>query len=100
MAVREADPDKPAMEGVSPYAMERLGAHLTRGGQKYGDFRNWERGMPITRCIGAVLRHTFQYLRRDDSEDHMAAVMWNAMAILHFEETRPELDDRPDWSRT
>lgn len=98
-AVREADPDKPAVEGISPYAIERLGVLLTRGGQKYGDFRNWEKGMPYTRCVGAIVRHAFAYLRRDNSEDHLAAVMWNAMVLLHYSSLSQydDYDDRPTW---
>lgn len=97
-AVRESV-DKPAIEGVSPYAMERLGWHFTAGGKKYGDFRNWERGMPMMRMCASLLRHVFLWIRRDDSEDHMAAVMWNAQAIMHYEEVRPDLDDRPVWPK-
>lgn len=99
LAIREADPDKPAVEGISPFMILRLGTHLTNGGKKYGDFRNWEKGMPFTRCIGAIVRHIFQYLARDESEDHLAAVAWNVMALIHYEETKPELDDRPVWPR-
>lgn len=98
MAIREADPDKASIEGVSPYAMFRLGRLFTKGGIKYGDFRNWEKGMPMMRCAGAILRHTFQWMMRDESEDHMAAVMWNAQAVMHYEEVKPELDDRPRWT--
>ncbi len=30
----------------------------------------------------------------DDEEDHLAAVVFNALAIMHFQEIgRPELDD-------
>jgi hypothetical protein len=98
-AVREADPLKPAVEGISPYAIERIGLLYTLGGEKYGDFRNWERGMPFTRCIGAIIRHVFAYLRRDNTEDHLAAVAWNAIALMHYEAVAdPNLDDRPRWA--
>lgn len=98
-AIREADPWKPAMEGISPFMLERLGVLLAKGAQKYGDFRNWERGMPFTRCIGAILRHTAAYMARRTDEDHLAAVVWNAMVLIHYEDVGlgPELDDRPDW---
>lgn len=99
-AVREDDPDKPSIEGVSPFAMFRLGLLFTAGGKKYGDFRNWEGGMPLTRFYAAILRHAFLWMAGDEAEDHMAAVMWNAQAIMHFEELRPDLDDRPKWSKS
>lgn len=99
-AIREADPHKAAMEGVSPYAMERIGLLYTRGGQKYDDFRNWEKGMPYTRCLGAILRHTYAYMRRDNSEDHLAAIAWNAVCLLHYESVESEaVDDRPQWGK-
>lgn len=78
--------------------MFRLGQLFTAGGIKYGDFRNWEKGMPLTRFYEAILRHSFQWMLGDESEDHMAAVMWNAQAIMHLEQTKPSLDDRPDWT--
>lgn len=103
-AVREADPNKPALEGISPYALIRLGALLTKANAKYGSYRNWEKGIPVTRYIGGILRHTLAYMMRDTSEDHLAAIMWNAMAIIHHEEVGStsgksfsELDDRPVW---
>ena len=99
-AIREADPTKPSIEGVSPFEMQRLGTLFTAGGEKYGDFRNWEKGMPIMRFYASMLRHLFKWVARDTSEDHMASVMWNAQAIMHFEELRPDLDDRPEWKRT
>lgn len=108
MAFREADPVKPACEGISPFALLRLGMHFTRGGVKYkdapGGFRNWEAGMPVTRYVGAILRHTIFYLLRDTREDHAAAIMWNAQALMHHEavgtnsgRSFAEIDDRPRW---
>lgn len=97
-AVREDDPAKPAIEGVSPFAMERLGLLFAAGGSKYGDYRNWEKGIPYMRFCAAILRHTYAWMRRDDNEDHMAAVMWNAQALMHFDSlSRSDLDDRPQW---
>jgi Domain of unknown function (DUF5664) len=105
-AIREAAPDKPSVEGISPFALFRLGALMTKANIKYGDYRNWEKGMPITRYIGGIIRHTFLYLARDSSEDHLASIMWNAMAIAHHEEvgsttgkTFQDLDDRPRWRK-
>jgi hypothetical protein len=31
----------------------------------------------------------------EDDEDHLAAVVWNAFAIMHFEKLRPDLMDIP-----
>lgn len=105
MAIREADEAKPAMVGISPFAMKALGMLMTRANKKYGDYRNWEKGMPVTRCLDAILRHTTAYLEGDDTEDHMASVMWNAMCLIHFKAVGgtgasfEELDDRPQWRK-
>jgi hypothetical protein len=100
MAVREAADDKPAMEGISPFLDIRLGDLLRKGGVKYGDFRNWEKGMPYTNCTGAIRRHLAKYLLQDEAEDHLAAIVWNAMALMHYEETGAGIDDVPRYPRS
>jgi hypothetical protein len=84
-AVRDAAEDKPRPDLVSPFAMERLGEWLRKGAEKYED-RNWEKGIPISRCMASLVRHVLKYQQGESSEDHMAAVMCNAMFILHMEE--------------
>lgn len=84
-AVRDSASDKPRPDLVSPFAMRRLGEWLRLGAAKYAA-RNWEKGIPIQRCIESVYRHLLAYQAGDTDEDHMAAVMCNAMFILHFEE--------------
>lgn len=100
-AVRETQ-DKPAMHGISPHLMIRLGTLLSKADVKYsesGGFRNYERGLPFSTCVGGILRHTFAFLRRDTSEDHLAAIAWNAMAMMHYEGQGIQgLDDRPVYS--
>jgi hypothetical protein len=101
-AVRDTAGDKPRMELISPFAIRRLGTWLGLGAKKYAD-RNWEKGIPITRCLASLLRHAEAYLAGDSEEDHMAACMCNAMFILHYEEMLKrgvlsrELDDRPRY---
>lgn len=99
-AMREDDSEKPAIEGLSPYALMRIGMVFTRGGVKYGNFRNWERGMPFSRYIGGILRHTAKYMMRDTTEDHLAAIVWNAQCLMHHEEVgqAQQWDDRPRWT--
>lgn len=101
-AVRDAADDKPALELISPLARTRLGHWLALGARKYTK-RNWEAGIPIMRCVASLLRHTDQFISRDEGEDHAAAMECNAMFILHYLEAikrgiLPEdLDDRPDY---
>lgn len=54
---------------------------------KYGE-RNREKGQPIERLYESANRHLMQYAMGEKDEDHLAAVMFNIQAILHFEETQ------------
>ncbi len=73
----------------------RLARHYELGARKYTD-RNWEQGMPISRYVDAAMRHLIKYLGGWDDEDHLAAVVFNTMAIMHHEEEHPELQDLPE----
>ena len=84
-AVRDAAEDKPALDLISPFAETRLGAWLAAGAKKYAR-RNWEKGIPMERTFASLKRHVNAYQRGDTSEDHLAAVMCNAMFLLHTEE--------------
>lgn len=57
--------------------------------------RNWEKGMPIHMFFDSGLRHAFQYLDGDTSEDHLVAAAWNFMCAMWTEEHYPELVDIP-----
>jgi len=35
----------------------------------------------------------YLWLQGDRTEDHLAHAAWNIFALMHFEETRPELID-------
>ena len=102
-AVRDAAEGKPRMSLVTPFAVRRLGRWCTIGAKKYTD-RNWEKGMPLTRYVDSLERHVLAYKEGDRSEDHLAAIMWNAAAIIHTEEMIArgrlpgELNDMPDYS--
>ena len=70
----------------------------TIGAAKYDD-RNWENGLKWGRVFRALLSHAWQWWRgeRMDTEDgqhHLASVAWCALALMEFEATHPELDDR------
>lgn len=84
-AIREPQTGKPRMDLFPPEAMLRLGMWYGEGGEKYGD-RNWEKGMLFSHYVGAILRHTYKYMANDRTEDHLAAIAWNALAMMHHEE--------------
>lgn len=94
-ALRDRPSGKGVYVGVSPIAMKRLADRIEVGKLKYGNFRNWEKGLPIEDSMDSLLRHAYQYIEGDDTEDHLAAIMWAAMVIMHTEKTHPEMQNLP-----
>ena len=85
-AHRDSQKDKLRYDLITPYGLKRLAGIYTRGAKIYGD-RNWELGMPMSRLYASAVRHLYQYAMHEPDEDHLAACVWNLMAIMHFEET-------------
>jgi hypothetical protein len=80
-------------------ALRRVALLYARGAAKYGDV-NWQLGQPYSRCMDSLLRDAFQALDGQTDEDHLAAVVWNALAIIQFqEEGRTDLDDLEERRR-
>lgn len=98
--MREPSTGKGAYELVSPFALERIAKWYELGAQKYAD-RNWEKGIPFGRLIQSGLRHMIRWMQGRRDEDHLAAVCWNVMAMMHFEETGQDGDwnDYPTYKR-
>lgn len=101
-AIRDTADDKPRPDLISPFAEERQGHWLRMGARKYAE-RNWEKGMPFTRCVASLKRHLMRFQQGLKDEDHLAAIMFNAMALIHYEEMIDrgvlpgELNDMPDY---
>jgi len=74
----------------------------TDGAKKYDDY-NWAKGIPLSVYIDSLDRHLKAYQMFDNSEDHLAAIMWNAMGLMYTEDAISsgklpvELDDLYDW---
>ena len=80
--------------------LELLAEVYTIGAKKYSD-RNWEKGIQWGRIFAAMMRHAWAYWRGEkldpvDGQHHLASVAWGAFALMEFETTHPELDDRKD----
>jgi hypothetical protein len=99
-AMREPSTNKGAYELVSPFALERIAIWYELGARKYAD-RNWEKGIPFNRLIQSAIRHLIRWMKGDREEDHLAAVCWNVMAMMHFQETgqADELNNYPCYKR-
>lgn len=97
---RDTQDGKPRYELVPVRPLTRLAELYARGAVKYGE-HNWQKGMPFMRVFASLLRHAYQWLAGDRTEDHLAAVAWNAFSLMAYEEwveaglLAKEMDDRP-----
>lgn len=93
--IRDTSEGKPRYDLIPVEPLRRLAMLYYRGGQLYGD-HNWAHGAPCSRFLSSAMRHLEQARSGDRSEDHWAAVLWNVMGIMHFENT--SWNDLPDWT--
>lgn len=63
---------------------------MAKWAEHYGE-RNREKGIPVERMYESALRHLMQYKLDPRGEDHLCAVLFNVMGIIHFQETTPIL---------
>ena len=62
----------------------RLAALYGRGAAKYGP-SNWLKGIPLSRIFDSMDRHVNRFKAMWNDEDHLAAVAWNAFALIETE---------------
>lgn len=93
-SVRDTQEGKPRYDLIPPGPLRRLADLYARGAEKY-DEHNWAKGQPVSRFLASAMRHLEAARTGDKVEDHWAAVVWNVMAIMHFEGT--SFDDLHDW---
>lgn len=92
-AQRDTQTGKPRFDLISPFALRRVAMLYARGAEKYEE-RNWQKGMEFSRFYASMFRHMMQFAEGDTQEDHLSSIVFNALAIIHFQETgRTELDD-------
>lgn len=89
--------DRPIGKGlfyaIPPNALRRLGQRYEYGHLKYGNTEAFKDGLPISTCIDSIYRHLLAYIEGDNTEDHMAALAWNAFAVMLYEEKLPQWQD-------
>ncbi|MFZ7134356.1 MAG: dATP/dGTP diphosphohydrolase domain-containing protein [Eubacteriales bacterium] len=91
-AVRDVEEDKIRWDLIPLEALERVAIHYTKGAKKYGD-DNWKKGVPDKRLRRSLLRHTIQELLGQTDEDHKAAIVFNALALIYNEEMGISIQD-------
>lgn len=64
--------------------LNRLGGLFWRGAQKYSR-DNWKKGMSMARTFSSMFRHVIYWWAGDTSEDHLAAIVWNATVLMWTE---------------
>ncbi len=107
-AVRDGAAKKPMLQLISPHLLFRLGEWLRfackdRLPEPYPP-RNWEQGMPYSETLGSMERHIQAWKLGDTKEDHLAAIAFGVMALIHYEEEikagrlDPSIDDMPHYS--
>lgn len=92
---RDTQEGKPRYELVPVSPQERLAMHYTNGAKKYGD-HNWKLGQPASRFLSSLERHVKEFSKGDGIEDHLAAIAWNAFALMYFEEREWKAPDGTD----
>lgn len=76
---RDTQEDKPRYDLLDRAFLKRWAELMARGAKKYGE-ENWrkaETDVELKRFKASALRHMFQWLDGDTSEDHAAAVAFN-----------------------
>lgn len=83
-AIREPSTGKGRYDLISPFMLEELAKWLELGAAKYEE-RNWEKGgIPFSRYFDSALRHLIKFQMGMEDENHLAAAIFNIMAIIHF----------------
>lgn len=81
---RDSDEGKPKMELLPLDILMRVSQWYTLGSVKYGD-NNWRKGQPQSVCVGSLLRHLTKYCMGMRDEDHLSAVVFNALSLMNVD---------------
>ena len=84
-AKRDTQEGKPRYDLIPIEPLKRLAELYSRGAEKYGE-NNFEKGMSFKRMYSSMFRHLIQFREGDEEEDHLAAVAWNAFALMFYQE--------------
>lgn len=92
-AIRDNDAGKEDyVETISWTGLRRFAQYMTEKKKKYGA-GNFKKGIPIESYEKSLLRHVQKYLANkyegediEKAEDHISAIIFNALGILHEEE--------------
>lgn len=83
--VRDVQEGKLLWSLLCPEVLRRDVELLMRGAKKY-TANNWKRGQPFSRAFESMMRHMMEWWMGDRSEDHLAAIRFNAACLIFQEE--------------
>lgn len=91
-AVRDSDANKPRPDLISPWFLLRLGELMKKGAEHYGE-HNWCKGIPSSQYFASLYRHLLAYASGKTDEDHLAAMAFNVMGLIHNEEAEKIINE-------
>lgn len=95
-ARRDTQDGKPRYTLIPVGPLFRLAMHYTNGAAKYGE-NNWTKGIPMSRSLESMERHVADFKMGKTDEDHLAAIAWNAFALMWYMDNMPEMDDLDEY---
>ena len=84
-AKRNNDNGKPKPLYLPFDVLMRVARHYEKGSSKFGN-HNWRKGIPSTEYFNSMTRHISQYWEGKQDEDHLSAIVFNAIGIMLNEE--------------
>lgn len=83
-ALRDSLEGKPRTDLIPFDILLRIADWYGKGAKKYGD-NNWRNGQKVSHCVGSIIRHLSKWIMGMRDEDHLAAVVFNAISIMNVE---------------
>lgn len=78
---------------IYPVMLKRLAMRCKFGDMKYKKASGYDHPRPSKTYWDSAVRHLVEYSVGDNSEDHLAAAIWNIMAMMYNEEEAKEFMD-------
>jgi hypothetical protein len=94
-AVRDSAEGKSRMGLLPLDLLERVAVLYGEGANKYGD-NNWRLGQPKSAVFDSMMRHITKYSMDMTDEDHLSAIIWNALSLMNVDmyySDNPDLND-------
>ena len=92
------DQGKPTITLIPSSVILGMARVMAMGATKYGRL-NWTKGISYSRLMDATLRHLLAFQAQEDKdaesgESHLLHALVNIAFLVHFTNSRPDLDDR------